>query len=48
MNPKAYSPEVAQIIEGILVGALNAEGLSNIENCIKDSRIVFDDIEEAV
>lgn len=48
MNPKAYSPEVAQIIEGILVGALNAEGLSNIENCIKDSRIVFDDVEEAV
>jgi len=40
--------EVAEVVTGILVGALKAEGLDSIENCIKDSEIVFSDIKDGI
>jgi len=33
---------------GILYGAVDAEGLDNIEGCIKDTELVYKDLEEAV
>ena len=40
--------EVAEVVTGILVGALKAEGLDSIENCIKDSELVFSDIKDGI
>jgi len=40
--------EVAEVVTGILVGALKAEGLDSIENCIKDSEIVFSDVKDGI
>lgn len=40
--------EVAQVVTGILVGALQAEGLDSIENCIKDAETVFSDIKTGI
>lgn len=38
----------ALIIGGILEGAIDAEGLDNIENCIKDITTVVEDVEKTV
>ena len=40
--------QVEEIVAGILVGAVEAEGLENIEGCIKDSEHFFDDVLDAV
>jgi len=40
--------EVVEIVTGILVGALKAEGLDSIENCIKDSEVVFTDVKDGI
>lgn len=40
--------EVAQITEGILIGALNAEGLENIESCLVDAEHIFGDVKSAI
>lgn len=45
---KATVGEVAQITEGILIGAVNAEGLDNIEACLTDAEHVFGDVKAAV
>merc|ERR1739838_1117435 len=38
----------ALIFGGILEGAIEAEGLDNLEKCIKDITTVVEDVEEAV
>ena len=43
-----FKKEVEDIVAGILEGAVNAEGLENIEGCIKDTESVYKDVEEAV
>jgi len=35
--------QAIEIISGILRGAVNAEGLQNINDCIQDSKIIVDD-----
>jgi hypothetical protein len=40
--------EVEQIVVGILLGAINAEGLENIQNCIKDGETIFGDVETGI
>lgn len=40
--------ELAQITEGILIGALDAEGLDNIEGCLKDGGHLFGDMKNAI
>lgn len=40
--------EVAQIVEGILIGALKAEGLTSIQDCIKDSEIIYSDVKDGI
>jgi hypothetical protein len=45
---KATPKEVEDIVMGILYGAVNAEGLENIEGCIKDTDAFFQDILIAV
>merc|ERR1712195_354967 len=40
--------EVAEVVTGILIGALKAEGLNSIENCIQDGEHLFSDIKSAV
>jgi hypothetical protein len=45
---KAQPKEVEDIIMGILYGAINAEGLENIEGCIKDTDSFFQDVLSAV
>jgi len=40
--------EIAQIVEGILIGALKAEGLDNIENCIKDGETIYSDVKDGI
>jgi dihydroxyacetone kinase DhaKLM complex PTS-EIIA-like component DhaM len=40
--------EAADIIEGVLKGAVQAEGLQNIESCVKDSEEIVGDVYHAV
>ena len=40
--------EVAQITEGILIGAIDAEGLDNIESCLTDGEHIFGDVKSAI
>merc|ERR1712070_820034 len=40
--------EVAEIVEGILVGALKAEGLTSLDQCIKDAETVYDDVKDGI
>lgn len=40
--------QVAEVVTGILVGALQAEGLTSIEDCIKDSELVFTDVKDGI
>lgn len=47
-DANAHLKEVAQITEGILIGAINAEGLDNIEHCLTDAEHIFGDIKSAV
>lgn len=47
-NFKATPKDVEQIIMGVLDGAVRAEGLENVEECIKDSEGFFSDILSAV
>jgi len=39
--------KLESIVAGILQGALNAEGFDDINECIKDNEVVFQDAEEA-
>jgi len=49
MAKKGVDPaEVEQIIIGILEGAINAEGLENIEECITDTETFYGEVETAV
>jgi len=36
------------IIKGVLKGAIQAEGLDNIENCVKDSGIIGEEVYESL
>jgi hypothetical protein len=45
---EASAKEVEDIVAGILYGAVDAEGLENIEGCIKDTDAFFKDILSAV
>lgn len=50
-NEKTIDPKVKEAVEiigGILQGAIKAEGLDNIENCIKDSEIIIEDTAAAI
>lgn len=47
-NLKATPKDVEQIIMGVLDGAVRAEGLENVEGCIKDSEAFFSDALSAV
>ena len=40
--------EAEQIIIGILAGALKAEGLDNIVNCVKDAETIFTDVKDGI
>lgn len=40
--------EVAEVVEGILIGALKAEGLTSIEDCIKDGETIFSDVKDGI
>jgi len=40
--------ETAQVIEGILIGALKAEGLTSIQDCIKDGTTIFHDVQDGI
>jgi len=40
--------EVAEVVTGILIGALKAEGLNSIENCIQDGEHLFSDIKSGI
>ena len=46
IDPKLL--EAIQIIVGVLKGAVEAEGLDNIENCVKDSGDIVVDVYDAV
>lgn len=49
-NP-TVTPEqalAARFLEGLLKGAINAEGLDNIETCIQDAAVITADTENAV
>jgi hypothetical protein len=39
---------VEQIVVGILLGAINAEGLENIQNCIKDGETIYTDVQTGI
>lgn len=46
---KAVNPtDVEQIIIGVLEGAVDAEGLENIEGCVKDTETLYSEVEAAV
>jgi hypothetical protein len=40
--------DAEQLIAGILWGAVEAEGLSNIKDCITGAEVIFHDVEDAV
>jgi hypothetical protein len=47
-NLKATPKDVEQILMGVLDGAVRAEGLENIEGCVKDTEAFFSDVLSAV
>lgn len=49
LKNKGIEPaDVEQIVIGILEGAVDAEGLDNIKECIQDSEHFYSEVEEAV
>ena len=46
MNPKFQ--EAIDIVSGILEGAIDAEGLDNIEGCVKDGELILEDTYDAI
>jgi hypothetical protein len=46
--PQLDVHEAEQIIIGILAGAVKAEGLTNIENCVQDAETIFTDVKDGV
>ena len=47
-NHKVDTKKLEQIVGGLLKGAIDAEGFTDIESCIKDAEEVFEDAETAI
>ena len=46
--PQFSLKDAEQIVMGILEGAVKAEGLDNINNCIKDAETIYTDVKDGV